>query len=169
MLFRSSPGMGAVFRVILPVIETSVGRYQPQVAPFEYGNESIMLVDDEATLVAMGKGLLESLGYQVVALSSSLEAFEMFRNKPDIFDLVITDFTMPGMTGGKLAERIHQIRPGLPIIMCSGQSDQFSELDAEAAGIAEYVRKPYNLAAFSATIRRVLDQSRPTPEEGGNG
>ncbi len=165
----SSPGMGAVFRVILPVIETSVGRYQPQVAPFEYGNESIMLVDDEATLVAMGKGLLESLGYQVVALSSSLEAFEMFRNKPDIFDLVITDFTMPGMTGGKLAERIHQIRPGLPIIMCSGQSDQFSELDAETFGIAEYVRKPYNLAAFSATVRRVLDQSRLTPEEGGNG
>lgn len=165
----SSPGMGAVFRVILPVIETSVGRCQPEVAPFEYGNEHILLVDDEITLVAMGKGLLQSLGYQVVALSSSLEAFEVFCKKPDTFDLVITDFTMPGMTGGKLAERIHQIRPGIPIIMCSGQSDQFSELDAEAAGIAEYVRKPYNLAAFSATIRRVLNQSRQTLEEGGNG
>ncbi|MHC1744320.1 MAG: PAS domain S-box protein [Syntrophobacteraceae bacterium] len=166
---ESSLGRGAVFRVVLPVVQTHVGRYEPQDVQFEYGNEHILLVDDEVTLVAMGKGLLESLGYRVVALSSSLEAFDAFCREPHAFDLVITDFTMPGMTGGKLAERIHQARPGMPIILCSGQSDQFSELDAHAIGIVEYVRKPYNLAVFSATVRRVLDQTRLKPEEGGNG
>lgn len=157
---ESRPGQGAVFRVLLPVIDTRVGRFEPGEVPFEYGNERVLLVDDEPTLVEMSRGLLESLGYHVAAVTSSVKALEAFREDPDAFDLVITDYTMPGMTGGGLAERILEMRPGIPIILCSGQSDQFSDLDAKAVGIVEYVRKPYNLAAFSATVRKVLDQCR---------
>jgi signal transduction histidine kinase/CheY-like chemotaxis protein len=160
VLVSSHPGEGSTFRVLLPSMQIHLGQYAQEEAVLERGNECVLLVDDEPTLVLLGKGLFESLGYRVEAVSSSVEAFELFSSKPDTFDLVITDFTMPGMTGGKLVERILQIRPDMPIILCTGQGDQFSEGDAKAAGIAEFVRKPFNLASFSATVRKVLDQCR---------
>jgi signal transduction histidine kinase len=102
----SRPGVGATIRVILPSDRTHIEEHEGQECPFERGSERILFVDDEPTLMVLGKGLFESLGYQVEAVSNGAEAFERFSGTPDKFDLVITDLTMPGMTGSKLAERI---------------------------------------------------------------
>lgn len=109
--FHSHPGEGTVFQVLLPITaEETVIKDKPEVI-VEIGNEQILFIDDEEILTEMGKSMLERLGYHVTVRSSSLEALTTFQAQPDKFDLVITDQTMPGMTGSDLARRILQIRP----------------------------------------------------------
>jgi len=105
----------------------------------------------------MAKQMLERAGYKVTAINSSLEALEMFRKNTQEFDLVITDQTMPKMTGFELAVRILEQRPELPIILCTGYSSIISEEQARAAGIKDFMLKPFTLSDISARIRLLLD------------
>ena len=116
----------------------------------------ILFVDDEKLLASMGKDLIERLGYHVTVKQKSFEALEVFRNQPDTFDLVITDQTMPGMTGIELARRILQIRPDIPIILCTGYSTHVNEDVVRAQGIKEFVLKPISKVTIAKLIRKVL-------------
>lgn len=106
----------------------------------------------------MGKQTLESLGYDVVARNSSIEALELFKKKKDRFDLVITDMTMPNMTGDELARRLTEIRPDIPVILCSGYSEQLTAARAEEIGIKSFIHKPLVIRDLATAIRDVLDK-----------
>jgi len=106
------------------------------------GTERILFIDDEQSIADMGKQTLESLGYDVVTRTSSIEALALFKNKPDRFDLVITDLTMPNMTGDELAQELMAARPDIPVLLCTGYSASIDEKKARAMGILEFVYKP---------------------------
>jgi len=103
------------------------------------------------------KRMLELQGYRVETKSNPLEALDLVRSKPDRFDLVITDMTMPNMTGDKLATEILSIRPDMPVILCSGFSEKIDTEKALALGIRKYIEKPLDMSAFVVSIRKVLD------------
>ena len=117
------------------------------------------MVDDENSLVDIGRAILTSLGYTVAATTDSLKALEMFLAAPRSFDLVITDQTMPHMTGFELAQKVIAVRPGLPVVLCTGFSETVSAEKAAAVGIREFLMKPFDLRRIAETVRRVLDQS----------
>jgi CheY-like chemotaxis protein len=125
----------------------------------EGGKERILLVDDEEQIVRMSQQMLERLGYHVTARTSSIETLEAFRAAPDKFDLVITDTTMPNMTGIELARKLMEIRSDIPIIICTGFSEKISSDKATAMGIRGYVMKPVVKSELAKKIREVLDQS----------
>jgi PAS domain S-box-containing protein len=152
----SVPGQGTTFHVFLPVAAES----QPApVAPDEslpHGSGHILFIDDEEMLVSIVKIMLERLGYVVTARTSSLEALTTFQNQPDLFDLVITDLTMPGMTGLDLSRRLLQIRPDLPIILCTGFSTLVTEEKARALGIRALAYKPLTKKDMAPLINSIL-------------
>jgi PAS domain S-box-containing protein len=156
---NSEPGKGATFQVFIPSIESEV---KPQIEAFEdvtAENARILFVDDETELVDMVKQLLEHKGYQVESKTSAAEALEVFRARPDEFDLVITDMTMPHMTGEKFAIELMAIRPDIPIILCTGYNEMISAEKAKALGIKEFVMKPIIMREMARTIQKVLDKS----------
>jgi PAS domain S-box-containing protein len=158
----SEPGNGTTFNVYLPRLEKSVTQVKETKEPLPGGDERILFVDDEESLVKMGKQMLERLGYEVITKTNGSEALEDFRSDPDHYDLVITDMTMPGLTGMELAKELMAIRPGISIILCTGFSHLITEEKAKAAGIQEFVMKPLVMADLARTCRKVLDnrQSR---------
>jgi len=117
----------------------------------------VPLVDDEKAIIDAIQQVLERLGYQVVARTSSIEALEVFRSRPDNFDLVITDQTMPNMTGEKLAKELMTLRSNIPIILCTGFSHTINEEKAKAIGIRKFIMKPVVMREMALTIRDVLD------------
>jgi DNA-binding NtrC family response regulator len=117
------------------------------------------LVDDEEVQVQSVRNMLERLGYSVVAKTDSREVLALFQQDPRAFDLVITDQTMPGMTGGKLAEELLRIRPGLPIILCTGFSEVVDADRAQALGVRQFLMKPFSLREMAETIRRALEKT----------
>jgi PAS domain S-box-containing protein len=156
---NSEPGKGATFQVFIPSIESEV---KPQIEAFEdvtIENARILFVDDETELVDMVKQLLEHKGYQVESKTSAAAALEVFRARPDEFDLVITDMTMPHMTGEKFAIELMAIRPDIPIILCTGYNEMISAEKAKALGIKEFVMKPIIMREMARTIRKVLDKT----------
>ncbi|MGA3114998.1 MAG: PAS domain S-box protein [Syntrophobacteraceae bacterium] len=155
---HSEPGLGTSFNVFFPTAEERMLPESKVAEALPTGNERILFIDDEKALADMGGKMLESLGYHVTAKTDSIEALETFRSKPEEFDLVITDMTMPGLTGRELAEKLMTIRPDVPIILCTGFSTQMNEKLAVEAGIRELVMKPYNIATMAQIIRRVLAQ-----------
>jgi PAS domain S-box-containing protein len=153
----SEPGKGSTFKVYLPIIEM---RKEAHIGPEESiptGSERILFVDDESVLVNMGKQIFESLGYDVATRTSSIEALELFKNQPDRFDLVITDMTMPNMTGEDLAQELMRIKPNIPIILCTGFSAKIDAQKASAQGIRALVLKPIVKREIAITVRKVLD------------
>jgi DNA-binding NtrC family response regulator len=122
------------------------------------GRERILFVDDEELLCEMAEDMLTRLGYAVTTRSSSLDALQAFENQPSDFDLVITDQTMPGMTGETLARRMLQIRPDLPVIICTGFSTIMSAKKAESVGIKAFALKPLVKKEIARLIRQVLDK-----------
>jgi PAS domain S-box-containing protein len=154
---QSEPGRGSTFEVFLPRIDQPPDPWSvadPRTAP--KGTERILFVDDEAALVEMMGQMLESLGYRVTATKSSREALEVFRGGPDRFDLVITDLTMPHMTGIELSRRMLEIRPDLPIILCTGFSEVMNAQNAKEIGIRELVQKPIAMMDIATAIRKAL-------------
>ena len=125
--------------------------------PDTKASSSILLVDDEDVIVKMGKQMLERLGYHVITRSSSIDTLALFRTQPGEFDLVITDMTMPNMTGDKLAGELIKIRPDIPIILCTGFSEVMSKEKAAALGIKGFLMKPIVMKDLANLIRRVLD------------
>ena len=127
------------------------------------GTERILFVDDEAMLADLGKELLVQLGYNVSVSLSSHEALNIFRSDPQAFDLVITDMTMPGITGKELARELLAVRPDIPIILCTGFNEQINEKQALEIGIREFIMKPYAVNSLSKAIRKVLAQAGVSP------
>jgi PAS domain S-box-containing protein len=155
----SEPGKGTEFYVYFPLIETKpVEPKTVSTGPVQKGSERILLVDDEEPIVRMVKQMLERLGYQVATRTSSVEALEAFRANSDKFDLVITDMTMPNMTGVELAPRLLEIRPDIPIILYTGFSEITDANKAKALGIREFLMKPIVRDQIARTIRKVLDE-----------
>ena len=159
----STPGQGSTFHVFLPVVVTgaedvSIPLEKPGLV--NRGTEHILLVDDELIIVDMLKSVLTGLGYKVTPQVGSTLALETFRNAPDGFDLVVTDMTMPDMTGVQLAAEIHKIRPRLPVVLCTGFNQQVDEKKATALGINAFLMKPVRRDQLAAAVRRVLDECR---------
>lgn len=155
----SKPGKGAVFHVLLPMINADneqTERNYSDVIPT--GRERILLVDDDGVLLETQERILLRLGYAVVALQSSVTALEEFKKQPHKFDLVITDQTMPRMTGLDLARECITIRPDIPIILCTGYSESVSEEMIRDAGVSAFLMKPVVLAKLAHTVRDVLDE-----------
>jgi CheY-like chemotaxis protein len=124
--------------------------------PIPGGTERILFVDDEPAIAKVEKAMLESLGYEVTIKTDSFEALKVFQSQSDTFDLIIIDQTMPGMTGFDLAKRILQIRPDIPIILCTGYSSVVNEDVAKSLGIKEFATKPFSKNNISKLIRKVL-------------
>ncbi|MCP4717165.1 MAG: response regulator [Deltaproteobacteria bacterium] len=157
---ESEPGKGTAFFVYLPLAENKSPL--PETLPtgqITGGTEHVLLVDDEQMNISFTRKILEQLGYRVTARTSSIEALEAFRNMPDKFDLIITDQTMPNLTGADMAKEMLLIRPPIPIILCTGFSELISESQALSMGISEYVTKPIVRAQLAMTIRKALDKS----------
>ncbi|MCX5846745.1 MAG: PAS domain S-box protein [Deltaproteobacteria bacterium] len=156
---KSEVGKGTEFRVHLPLLVDAEGEREEKVAAHIVGGEEcILFVDDEEALVNLGKDMLTGLGYQVVGRTSSLEALELFRSRPDRFDLVITDMTMPNMTGIELTQEIMRIQPGIPVILCTGFSEAITPEKAKALGLREFIMKPIIKNQIASAIRQVLDK-----------
>ena len=154
----SRPGAGTVFNLFLPAVEGHALQEGGAAENIPTGHEHILLVDDEEILVEMGKTLLERLGYRVTARKNSIEALTTFQNQPEAFDLIITDQTMPGMTGIDLSRRILQIRPEIPILLCTGYSSLISEEKALALGIRGFIMKPLTNKDIAVSIRKLLNR-----------
>jgi len=114
------------------------------------------LVDDEEAILVTGKTILEKLGYEVITKTSALDALELFSEKPNEFDMVITDMTMPHMVGMELARRMLAIRPDTAIILCTGYNDAVSEEQVKAAGIREFLTKPLSVRELAKSVRNAL-------------
>ncbi len=155
----SESGKGTVFTIYLPqIMDDSV---LPDTLPdekFPTGYEHVLFVDNEKQIIDIVQQILHRLGYRVTAIESSLDALEVFRAQPDNFDIVITDMTMPKMTGDKLAEELLKIRPDIPIILCTGFSETISEEKAKALGIREFILKPIAMNRLANILRKVLDK-----------
>jgi DNA-binding NtrC family response regulator len=123
----------------------------------QLGNETILFVDDEIYLAEVGREMLEDYGYCVDTMTSSKAAFEWFEKNPDQYDLLITDYTMPEMTGDQLIEKVHALRPQLPVIMCTGV--ELSSRVSRAA-ISKILMKPFDMEKLIKTVREVLGSSR---------
>ena len=158
---NSALGKGSTFQVYLPVIEEDIvaTEFEPTNGTAK-GNERILLIDDEEQIVSMEQQMLENLGYQVTARTNSEEALREFSQQPQNYDLVITDMTMPHMTGDQLAKKLLDIKPDIPVILCTGFNEDITEEKALAMGIQKFVMKPVIKNDLASTIRTVLDQNR---------
>ena len=156
---ESAPGRGTTFTLYFSPIETREDGTRPRHAPLPAGKESILFVDDEDFQADLGRRMLQSLGYRVTSLTGSREALEVFLKSADDFDLVVTDMTMPQMTGDVLAVRIKQHRPEMPVIICTGFSSRMDEKAAHTAGIAAYLHKPILMSELAVAVRKALDES----------
>lgn len=154
----SEPGKGTTFNVYLPKIEG--GRLHAAISReiFPPGSERILFLDDEKNMAELGEEMLAPFGYKVTAMTSSPEALETIKKNPEAFDLVITDMTMPAITGKQLALEIKAIRPDLPIILCTGFSELINETKAKESGIDAFLMKPYAAGDLVRTIHRVLEK-----------
>jgi len=155
---KSELGKGTTFTVLFPAVETKTDSEIETDETLSSGDERILFIDDEESIAKLGHQRLERLGYKVEAKTSPIEALELFRAKPDQFDLVITDLTMPKMTGDKLVKEILNIRSDIPIILCTGFIEKIDEKKAKAIGVADYIEKPVDKCSFSYTVRKVLDR-----------
>ncbi len=166
----SAPGTGTTVEVYLPIFPTPTATSVSPNAedPLPQGHECVLFVDDEESLARFGGEMLESLGYYAVVRMSASEAFQAFRMAPQRFDLLITDVTMPNMSGIALAKDCRQLRPDLPIILCSGSEHTLSAEAKQIQGLTKCVLKPLMLQDVARTIRLVLDQAAsetPSPHQ----
>ena len=157
---ESELGKGTVFNVFLPRIKTDVSEETEPDVQLLTGNERVLVVDDEKDMVNTLSKMLNKLGYQVVVKTNSQEALKVFEAESDRFDLVITDQTMPKITGMELAKIFMQIRSDIPIILCTGFSERVNEESAKAMGISEFVMKPVVMRDIAKTIRQVLEDKK---------
>ena len=157
---KSKPGKGTTFSIFFPSVEKDVVMESEPADKLPRGKEKILFIDDEHSMVNIARQRLERLGYEVDTKMSSIEALELFRSKPDQFDLVITDLTMPKMTGDTLVKEILNIRPDIPVILCTGFSEKIDEKKATAIGAVDYIEKPIDQHDFAFKVRKVLDKKK---------
>ena len=157
---ESAVGKGTTIEVLFPLIDEQPVSGDEETETLSPGTEKILFVDDEASLVKMVSQMLTRSGYEVVGKKSSQEALKLFTMDPDQFDLVITDMAMPGMTGDEVAKQIVQVRPDIPIILCTGHSDRMDENRAMELGIKAFVMKPLTKSDLTKIVRKVLDEEK---------
>ncbi|MCF8056331.1 MAG: response regulator [Desulfocapsa sp.] len=155
----SKPGQGTVFKIQLPITEVESVRNKEvsDTASLPKGTEHVLIVDDEPLVVEINRKILVNLGYRVSSETSSQLALDKFRAQKDDFDLIITDLTMPDLTGIELTKEILKIRPEIPIILCTGFSEKADAENGLDLGIREYLNKPVTIRNMAAIVRRVLD------------
>ncbi|MBU4261988.1 MAG: cache domain-containing protein [Proteobacteria bacterium] len=154
---HSEPDKGSTFSIYLPIHSRQQVKKEEQEEIIPRGKEHIVFVDDEEFIVDIAQQMLEMLGYRVVGKTDSREAFAYFKEHADEVDLVITDFTMPHMTGIDLAKEIRKIRPELPILLCTGYNTGFSEAELKETGINAFILKPVVRKELAGVVRKVLD------------
>lgn len=155
----SELGKGTSFSVFLPIIEKTSGgsAVTTENSLYPTGTERLLVVDDEQAIIDLETNILQRLGYQVTSLTSSVDALKVFAAHPEDFDLVITDMTMPHMTGDQLIREIHAINPGIPVIVCTGFSEKMSKKDAADKGAHLFLMKPVSRSELAKAIRDALD------------
>ncbi len=156
----SRQGEGTTFAVLLPKPEGEAKDAMLATSAPLKGTETVLFVDDENEVTHAGKMMLESLGYTVVALTDSTEALKLFRTTPSDFDIVVTDQTMPALTGYELSQEILSIRPDMPVVLCTGYSEAVSPERIKKAGICDFIMKPLNRYELSKAVRNAIDTSR---------
>ena len=156
----SEPGKGTVFTIHLPLIVMDEMVSVKQTSNIPKGKGSILYVDDEEPIATLGHDLLTTLGYDVTVRFSSLDALEAFRANPQRFDLVITDMTMPHMTGAVLSRELLKVRPGLPIILTTGFSEMINEEDAKKIGVREFLMKPVSLDNLAQAVKKLMAEKQ---------
>ena len=163
----SDLGQGTTFQVYLPLLgRRSESKTVSRQGTHKGGTEHILLVDDERAIVRMETHMLESLGYRLSSYLSSVDALAAFIAEPQEFDLVLTDMSMPRMTGDQLAKEMLAVRPDIPIILCTGFSERIDRERAESAGIKGFLMKPVIKADLAGMVRRVLDENSGTSSPG---
>ncbi|MFZ5569741.1 MAG: PAS domain-containing hybrid sensor histidine kinase/response regulator [Thermodesulfobacteriota bacterium] len=155
----SQPGKGSVFNVFFPIIEDKAPAMVASRKQVPTGNKRILFADDESALLDATQRMLERIGYRVTGVQNGGDAYKIFEGNPDDFDLIITDMTMPYMTGVELAEAILRLRPNMPIILCTGFNERITPEIAKSIGIREYMTKPYALQEIAETIQQVLKET----------
>ncbi|HEY5997592.1 MAG TPA: cache domain-containing protein [Candidatus Deferrimicrobiaceae bacterium] len=166
----SEVGNGTAFDVYLPVAgEQETVRTVPETAP-QPGHERILLVDDEEAILSLVGSRFRDLGYKVTACKDGQAAFERFAASPPDFDILVSDMTMPGMTGDRLACEARKVKPGFPVILCSGYTDRMTPEKADELGIDAFIAKPVSFSVLSAAVRTALDAaSRPDGDPSPSG
>ena len=160
---KSIPGKGSDIKIFLPIdTNTSMAIDREPVKAIRGGNERILVIDDEESIVNMMHRMLEKIGYQVTSFNSVIKGLDAFKAAPENFDLIITDMTMPKMTGDKLAQEVIQIKPDVPVIICTGFSEKMNWEKATALGIKGFLMKPVIVSELSVMIRTVLDGRSPS-------
>lgn len=157
----SDPEKGTIFRIYLPYEEEPGIADTPDYGEIPGGTEHILFIDDDADLLVLGRRMLESLGYKVTTVEDGIKALALFREHPEAFDLVVTDMTMPGMTGTDLAIALLETRSDLPVILCTGYSDHINEDKAKRLGIGAFMMKPIVKRTFAEAVRELLDRRIP--------
>jgi len=156
---ESEPGKGSTFHVYLPAIEEETEATAEETQKqLPLGDERILVVDDEPGIAGLYQAILEKLGYNVAVQCSSQKALEMFRASPGSFDLIVTDQTMPHLSGSELAGKILQIRPNIPVILCTGYSSMISEEKVQTIGIKKFLMKPVSIIDLAIAVREELDK-----------
>ena len=154
----SEPGEGSTFTVYFPKMAGGPVTDMAKEEILQTGSERILFIDDEEALAEIGEETLAELGYEVISRTSSREALDLLKSDPARFDLVITDQTMPDLTGVELAREALILRPDMPIILCTGFSHLVDADAAKAAGIKAFAMKPLTKREIARTIRKVLEK-----------
>jgi CheY-like chemotaxis protein len=159
LMVKNQPGRGATFIVYLPLTDElpATDAWKPKI--LELGDETILFVDDEKSIVDMCSEMLTRLGYRVETAMTPLAALDQFQSNPKKFDLVITDMTMPQMTGLQLVKRIKAVNPKVPVVLCTGFSAYITPENASAMDIQGYLTKPIVKLEMAKMVRQVLDKA----------
>jgi CheY-like chemotaxis protein len=161
ILVNSRVGLGTSFRIYFPaILEHQVSDGRPRATTIKGGGEHVLCVDDEPSLVELLRDQLGNLGYRVTAHVSPLEALADFLGRPLEFDVMLTDLTMPGMSGAELAERVLKVRPDLPIVIATGYGNVMSEERARELGVRPLLYKPFTLSVLAGAIQDALASTR---------
>jgi CheY-like chemotaxis protein len=155
---ETAPGEGTRFEILLPARERTAAAPLATEAPSE-GTERVLFVDDEAALAANAQRALARLGYRVSAFTRAAEALSAFRAAPHDFDVLVTDLTMPGMTGDAFIRKARESRPDVPTILCTGFSERFDEEEARALGVDRFAMKPVVGAELARLVRELMDRA----------
>jgi len=156
----SELGKGSVFSIYLPTTNKPQPSQPYTKEDLPIGSESILFIDDEDAIAKIGRQALEKIGYSVTIMTSSNKALDLFQSNPYAFDLVVTDMTMPGLTGDNLAAELMKIRHDIPIIICTGYSKKISDRTTSEIGIQALIYKPVDRAELARTVRKVLDETK---------
>jgi CheY-like chemotaxis protein len=161
----SEVGHGTTFAIYMPLSDRAVAHEAPGQLEMTTGSETILLVDDEAMIIEVGRAMLEKLGYRVIACDNGHDAVEAVRSKGARIDLVLLDMIMPGMDGGKTFDRIRELQPSMPVMLSSGYAINGRALQIMRRGCNGFIQKPFNLSKLSEKIRQVFDAVRNSSDQ----